>query len=214
MNLNERKELIDFVFLDETGISLDANQEYFGIGGLRIGNTIEINRQLHDIFTGASSFLNQREDKFEFKFNYVTYRSLRFYRRIIEVLENNQNWTFDFIIEKKELSWENTTFWKEYLKLINVIIEKFRETKFILIADFLAKPKKEESDLSSILNNPYVLNILQLESQGSLLLQVSDILLGGISYQERIKCGMKTDELKYELSNLVLNLLKNKNEQL
>lgn len=206
---------VDFLFIDEIGISLDPNQPYFGVGGFKINNTIEINRQLHDIFTGALSFLNQKEERFEFKFKYVTHRSLRFYERIIGILKENSDWSFDFVLEKKGSTWSKTTFWQEYLKYINLLSSKFPKKNLVLISDYLSKPKEEEFDLLQIIEEePKFLNILQLESQGSLLLQVADILLGGVAYQKRIQNGLKIDKIKSKLSLLVIELLKNKNEQL
>lgn len=211
----DNKFKVDFLFIDEIGISLDPNQLYFGVGGLEIGNTIDINRQLHDVFTGALSFLNQKEERFEFKFKYANRGSLRFYKQIINILKQTLDWNFDFILEKKELLWKGTVFWNNYLEYINLLIKKFPDKDLILVSDFLSKPKKEEVDLFNIIkNNPRVLNILQLESQGSLFLQVADILLGGIAYQKRIQEGFKTNDLKRELSNLVIGLLQNKKEQL
>lgn len=206
---------VTFLFVDEIGISLDPNQLYFGIGGLAIENTIDINRQLHNVFTGALSFLKQREERFEFKFKYVTHRSLRFYKQIIKILEENPNWSFNFIFEEKKSAWEKTTFWEKYLHFIDLLVEKVSKKELILVSDYLTKPKEEKSDLFRIIEKePRVLNILQLESQGSLLLQVADILLGGIAYQKRIERGLKTDDLKRELSNLVTSLLEDKKEQL
>lgn len=206
---------VNFLFIDEIGISLDPNQPYFGIGGLKIENTININRQLHNVFTGAVSFLNQKEERFEFKFKYLTYRSLKFYKRIIEILKETPNWSFEFILEKKKLPWAGIIFWQKYLDYINQLVKRFPEKDLILVSDYLVKPKKEINDLFNIAEKePQVLNILQLESQGSLLLQVADILLGGIAYQKRIQEGLKVDELKCQLSNLVVELLKNKKGQL
>lgn len=202
---------VDFLFIDEIGISLDPNQPYFGIGGFKIDNTIIINRKLHNVFTGALSFLNQKEERFEFKFKYVTHRSLRFYLEIIDTLKQNSGWNFDFILKKKRSTWGKTTFWKKYLEYINLLLRKFPKRDLVLVSDYLSKPKEEEIDLLSIVEKePRVLNVLQLESQGSLLLQVADILLGGVAYQKRIQNGLPTDEVKHKLSNLVIELLKNK----
>lgn len=205
----------DFLFVDEVGVSLDPNQEYFGIGGLKINNNIELNRKLHDIFTGAASFLNQQEDRFEFKFKYITKNSLRFYKAILRELENYPNWQFAFVIKKKNKVWGRQTFWQEYIDGASLLLKKFSKNDIILIADFLAKPKKEKIDLFCFAkNNKKILNILQLESQGSLLLQVADILLGAVAYQIRIKNKEKADLLKSEISELAVKVLKNKNRQL
>lgn len=187
---------------------------YFKSEDFHLG-TVDINRQLHNVFTGALSFLNQKEERFEFKFTDVTHRSLKFYREIVKILERSSAWSFQFIIEKKERTWTKTTFWSKYLECLSLIVKKFSENELIFVSDYLSKPKEETGDLLDIVaKERQVLNILQLESQGSLLLQAADILLGGIAYQKRIQSGVKTDKLKRELSNAIMQLLKNKKEQL
>lgn len=202
-----------FLFIDETGISPDLRQKYFGLGAFKIKNTLYLNRKLHNIFVGALSFLKQREETFEFKFTYITKNSFRFYKEILNLLKNNSNWQFELFLKEKNKNWEKTMLWPEYLKGLDIILKKFPQDNIILVMDYLAKPKKAKNDILNITNKyPNVLNILQLESQGSLLLQVSDILLGGMSFQKRLKNGLKVDNLKLEISNLILNLL-NKKEQ-
>lgn len=200
-----------FVFLDEVGISLDPNQKYFGVGGLSIANTIDLNRKLHDIFTGAVSFLGQKEERFEFKFKYITKNSFKFYKLILQTLQNTTDWDFKIVLEKKEKIWQKITFWQEYLNAVILLLKKFSKNDLILVADFLAKPKKEKIDIFEIQKqNTSIINILQLESQGSLLLQITDILLGAVAYQKRAKSRKAIDNLKLEISNLALQILENK----
>ena len=67
------------------------------------------------------------------------------------------------------------------------------------------KPKRSKAGLSSLLNNtPNLINILQIESQGSILLQVADVLLGATAY---IKTAGK-DQLKREISQRAAELLR------
>lgn len=204
-----------FLFIDEVGISLDKNQKYFGIGGLEIMDTIELNRKLHDIFTGAVSFLHQKEERFEFKFKHITHNSSKFYQEIIKTLAETSGWQFKYILKQKDAPWGKTTFWEQYLEDICLLTGQFSERGLIVVSDFLSKPKNVEKDLPDTVGvRGNVINILQLESQGSLLLQVADILLGGVAYQKRVENGLKTDDLKTELSNSVMKLLANKKEQL
>lgn len=202
---------IDFLFIDEVGVSLDKNQAYFGVGGLFINDTITINRELHDVFTGAVSFFEQREETFEFKFKYITQRSFRFYKRIIEILSQYHGLNFKFILKGKEDKWVNTTFWEKYLEYLNLLIDLLSNKQFVIVADYLSKPKYIKADLFDIIKQkPQVANILQLESQGSLLVQAADILLGGIGYQKRIKADLKVNVFKQQVSNLIMKLLENK----
>ena len=82
---------LDFAFIDEVGVSHSPDQPLFGVGTFLINDTIEINRDLHDVLTGALSFYNKdvrNPGRFEFKFNAIKQKNVQFFRRIIKILKN------------------------------------------------------------------------------------------------------------------------------
>ena len=76
----------------------------------------------------------------------------------------------------------------------------------------LAKPKTAKKNLETVTRLDKVAHLLQLESQGSLLLQVADILLGALHFEERQKeMGLTSGkEAKVKLVKMVKTLLAKK----
>ena len=75
---------LDFAFIDEVGVSHSPDQPLFGVGTFLINDTIEINRDLHDVLTGALSFYNKdvrNPGRFEFKFNAIKQKNVQFFQK-------------------------------------------------------------------------------------------------------------------------------------
>ena len=79
---NRRPFDLDFAFVDEVGVSYSPDQPLFGVGALVVNDTIAINKDLHDILTGALSFYkkdSKKPNRFEFKFNFIKKNNVRFF---------------------------------------------------------------------------------------------------------------------------------------
>jgi len=201
-----------FAFIDEVGVGLPSDQPLFGVGLFIIENSFSLNRAIHDIFTGAVSFHHKHKTRFEFKFNAVTSNNLRFYQEIVKVLREEKSWSFAAtIIEKDPVTWTSQEYWSAYLQIIDKSLDQISHKYLTIVADYLAKPKLSSIDFSHLNNKRKVANILQLESQGSLLLQIADILLGAIHFDCRRKllALTKSKEAKITVSQLVTVLLDN-----
>jgi len=72
------------------------------------------------------------------------------------------------------------------------------EEKTTLIADYLRQPKKAPTHSLATLPAvvPQLWDVLQVESQGILLVQMADVLLGGSLYKGQ-------DEVKIKISNTI-----------
>jgi len=206
--IKKQKASIDFVFIDETGIAASTpTQPYFGVGIFITGKTTLLNKELHDVLVKALSTYKITKDKFEFKFSSISKTNLTFYKKIIAILTKyKKDWAFSAIIENKEqASWTQDQLWENYLgKIIKILSRK--KSKAVIIADYLSKPNIAKMDFDSLLVLHQILATLQLESQGSLLLQVADILLGALAFQ--LKNGER--KVKKTISSEILRLLKDK----
>lgn len=206
---------IVLTFIDEVGIGSPPDQPFFGVGVFITEDSLTLNRSIHDVFTGAISYFRKDKTRFEFKFNEVTSNNLRFYKEIITLLERDNSWSFyAILIEKDPSKWESKDYWQIYLQLLDEIIDWITADKITLVADYLAKPKLTKKDLLNLKKKDKVANILQLESQGSLLLQTTDILLGSIHFEERRKLlkPERSKESKIKLSRTVNSLLRERQE--
>src|SRR3990167_3012629 len=169
-----------FAFVDEVGIFDSGTYSQMGVGTLILKkNEIELNQKLRNILLETVSKLNQNEITFEFKFKYITPNSLPFYHKLLDKMEEYvEDWEFLSILEKRE----EGRFWTQYLSLVERLVTPL-SGKFIVLADHLNKPVKATQSLSDFNGTGSIVKALQLESQGTMLLQIADVLLGAVTYQ-------------------------------
>lgn len=199
---------IAFAFVDETGIAGNTKtQPFFGVGIFVTSKTTILNKELHDVLVKALSYYKITKDRFEFKFNLIHKKNVQFYKKIVRILKNYQsNWNFSMVIEDKQGdSWTQTQLWENYLSKVKIILTEIKE-ETVVIADYLSKPNVAKESFEDITQIPHILNVMQLESQGSLLLQVADILLGAIVFL--LKRGKHSE--KKLIAREVKKLLKDK----
>lgn len=208
----KNNQKISFAFVDEVGCSFDAAQPLFGVGVLLIKDTLELNEKLHHILCEATSRFKKPKSTFEFKFKYIKKSNADIYKKIIAVLEKNEDWKFVCLFDEKKTKrkiGEKDYIWKKYIKLLRTLF-KISNKNIIIIADYFSKPGFAKQDLYSIRKLKNVKNILQLESQGTLLLQVADILLGGLNLIERKKYmpeGFNYHEKKEMIAGIIRKML-------
>lgn len=190
------------VFIDESGLTRDPRQPELAVGALIVWrNHLIIHQKLRNVFLGAVAKLDATEELFEFKFTYVTPNSLPFYKKLFVIMEEyRDDWTFVWTVAERG----NNNFWNQYLELC-LRITNFLPDRMILLADHLNKPKKSANGLGS-LENEKVIKVLQLESQGTVFLQLADVLLGALMFQR--KNGK--DRFKAEVAVRAIELLNKK----
>lgn len=199
----------DFAFVDETGVAKDMNQTYFGVGAIIVHkNHLELNKKLRQVFLAAVDHFRALVERFEFKFTYITPNSLPFYIRLVEILAENENdWTFIAKLEKRK----QKDSWQQYLKLLQEVFHSRRE-KCIVLADYFDEPKRAKKSLATaVAETKSILGLVQVESQGIMLLQAIDILLGALAFSKR--SGNK-DKYKQQVADQILKLLKQKEKPL
>ena len=113
------------------------------------------------------------------------------------MLEHRSLWSFSW-----EFKSHKQDVWDMYLDSAKRIFENF-EGNFTVLLDFLDKPRRSQRTLAEIEQLPAVANTLQVESQGTIFLQVADIILGGVSYAR----NKRADIIKRKLSQEVLKTL-------
>ena len=196
----EASNEISLSFVDETGTNRDASQPYFGVGTLIVTNDSEkvfaLNQKLRNIFMNAVSNLKVNEERFEFKFKNVTRSSLPHYLTLLQFVEKNiKSFIFRAIFAKPERK-----LWEQYLAMIKRIIPSIGT--YIVIADYLHKPKGAEITLAS-LENKKIIKTLQIEAQGSVFLQLADIFLGAMNFQ----LAKRKDPIKKQLAKKAFAVL-------
>lgn len=200
-----------FAFLDESGNpSKRDGEKYYGVGALFHPWPDETIIKLHEVFTGFSGALQKDPTRLELKFNEVTGKSLPFYLKALTVLKNDQDWRFCSVtIDKTDPKYLTPTdklgSWECYLRWVKHLLSKniMRHEHVILLADYCNRPIGQVHSFSTLPQIvPNLTDVLQVESQGVLLVQMADILLGSSVYDG-------VDVIKKQLADEAKGLLKN-----
>lgn len=164
---------------------------------------------------------------FEIKWTKVSYGKLEFYKDLIDYFFQNDNLFFRVVIahEKKELNHTKYNlgsydlwYYKIYFLVLDKIILPTDEYRiFIDIKDTKGGPKIRK--LQDVLcNNIYdfkqevVRDIKQINSKESEILQLADLIMGGIGYFSRnltIKQNGKKELIDYMLNNYNIDFTEN-----
>ena len=200
------KSKFPFVFIDETGIINKDGASFMGVGALIFyGDLSKINHELREIFLSAVNKFGQEEKTFEFKFTYVKPTNVEIYKSLIRVLKKHSDrWDFVYNLQPKSKKGS----WKQYLYLLRLTLEKLGGD-YTVLADYLNQPSLSSKKIETATNFSQVLNVLQIESQGTVFLQLVDILLGGVAYLK----SAGNNSYRKEISEEINLLLKNKKER-
>jgi len=197
-----------FAFLDEYGnLSSNSPQRYFAVGAIIDSYPDGLVEELHQTFEGLCSLLKKDPSRLEFKFSEVTKTSLPLYLRLLEVLAKHPSWRFcSMIVDKNDPKYSQLLtkqeVWEWYLRYVKILLQKnlYSDERAILLADFYRRPKGNVHKFSSLPEIvPQLVDTLQVESQGVLLIQAADVLLGASLYQG-------SDSVKQKIANGVCDL--------
>lgn len=157
---------------------------------------------------------NNLNINFEIKWTKISPAKLNFYLDVVNYFFNNDNMHFRALIalEKDKLRHENfaqdhdTWYYKMYFNMLKVILDpKYRYRIYLDIKDTRSGIKMEK--LHDVLcNNFYdfsrsvIEGVQSVNSQEIELLQLTDLLIGAVSYINR---GLSSSGAKLELINLI-----------
>jgi len=202
-----------FCFLDESGTLKTNHPEinYFAVGAILHPWPDELIDKLHDIFVELSNILKKEPTRLEFKFKEVTKKSLPLYKKCLYLLSQDKDWRFFSVVidledKKFNAPKDYLEAWECYLRWIKHLLQKNLRAneKTTLIADYLKKPKAQVHSIATLpAVVPQLWDVLQVESQGVLLVQMADVLLGGSLYNG---IDIVKKELAQEVNKLKLKV--------
>lgn len=201
-----------FAFLDEHGnLSPSSPQRYFAIGAIVDSYPDGLVEELHQLFEGLCSLLKKDPSRMEFKFSEVTKRSLPLYLRLLSVLAKNQSWRFcSIVVDKEDPRYSQPLtkqeVWEWYLRYTKLLLQKnlYTDERTILLADFYRQPRGNVHRFSTLPRIvPQLVDTLQVESQGILLVQAADVLLGASLYQGQDVVKQRISKGVHELRDKV-----------
>lgn len=181
-----------FCFLDESGTlnTMLEDVRHFAVGAIIHSNPDELIHQLHSVFEGFCGDMQKEPTRLEFKAAEVTYTSLKHYIKCLEVLKNDDDWRFCSIVidlnDPKFVAPRNKLeTWECYLRYTKMMLKNNlgSNEKVTLIADYLRKPKGFAHSIDTLPQVvPQLWDVIQVHSQGVILVQMADVLLGSSLY--------------------------------
>ena len=184
-----------FCFLDETGTLNGQKDQYFTVGILKMSQPYYLQSKLHFERSNAKFYD-------EVKFNKLSKNNLAFAKIAIDALFETKSISFcsysistksDYYLENFDrnpwLAYEQIT-----LKLLGAALSDHEI--IILIADYVTTPRKIrfEVDVKKYFNQANkrlaLAGVCRFDSKSNDLLQLTDLLIGAITYDIKFKKGL------------------------
>lgn len=217
MNLKEYKKIrTPFVFLDETGSLNDKANRYFGLGMIKCMQPYYLDHELR--------LLRQKNNFYdEIKWNTISKKKIPFIKKLIDIYFAIPGLKFSAVIINKD----NIDFKTEFNNDTYVAYQKFTESLLknnlsknevlTVLADYITTPNhiKFEVDTKHFLNKEFerlaIAGIYRIDSHAVNLLQVTDLLLGAVIYDYKMRNKLvKGDPNKIQIMKLILRKLEKK----
>lgn len=127
---------------------------------------------------------------YEYKFTDLTLDKLDKYRDFLSIAFQYDFQFGSIVIDKEESSFksEYSNYWDAYIKYTKLLCERLcgEHENVVVIADFNHRPRFSDRDFASELRSlSFVDNALMLQSVGTPLIQLCDLFLGSVLFQQR-----------------------------
>jgi hypothetical protein len=185
-----------FGFMDEVGsIHSTKVDRVFGLGLIKVPRSNQLHRSI-------SSFRNKKNFHGEFKFKDVDDRNLSLYKQLIDIFFASDNLHFGCIFFDKDKLDFDKYFKNNYYKAYNAFASKLISdlldvSEYIaIVADDISTPKsdnfeKEMYDKVRLRTRRSALfGVCRLESHCVNEIQITDVILGTVAYDFKIKYGV------------------------
>lgn len=202
-----------YAFLDEQGnLNKNSPQRYFSVGALISSYPDNLIDELHLVFEGLCSLLKKDSSRLEFHFKELTNTSVDQYIIALDVLQKHKSsWRFCMIVIDREdpkfrSPGNKLEEWEAYLRFIKMLLKSNlrNNEQVILLTDYRRRPKGKVRHLATL---PQVVSnltdTLKIESQGTLLVQMTDLLIGGELYAGSIEAKNKLKGKVEEIKKVV-----------
>jgi hypothetical protein len=198
-----------FVFLDETGSINDKANRYFAIGIIKcmqpyfLDYVVRLSRQKYRVFD-------------EIKWNTISRNKLPILHEIIDQFFSHQGVCFASIVVNKDGVDFRKTFdndpYTAYQKFSELLLKRVIKPNEIvtIIADYISTPHHvhfevdTKHSVNKAMNRLAIAGIHRIDSCGTNMLQVTDLLLGAVSYEYKLNHKLvKGDPYKREIMDHV-----------
>lgn len=194
-----------FCFVDERGnIAKPQEVPEFAVGAIITSYPDQLIRRLHLAHEALCSLLIPRKDQsqVEFKFSAVTLTSIECYLKALGELASDPHWRFASVIVRLDdpkfvpPSTPQQT-WEYYLDMVKILLNRNLQNneEAVLLIDYLRMPNGDVHGIETLPTVvPRLRDVLQIHSQGVILVQMADLLLGASRYIGQVEVKNKLKE--------------------
>lgn len=184
-----------FVFFDETGSINDKSNRFFALGIVKCMQPHYLDTQIR-LLRQRSNFHD------ELKWNKISKLKVKFVKQVVDSFFETPGMRFsamiinkdevDFVSKFKEDPYRAYQCFSEILLKMGV----GKNEVLIVLADYITTPKKVhfEVDIKRKINAQFsrlaIAGVHRVDSQGTNMLQINDILLGAVIYDYKLKNKM------------------------
>lgn len=198
-------------FLDETGVV--AQDNYFAVGVLTVPEE-------SDLPTLVSKYRQRIQWRGEWHFSEVNNQRLSIYKELVDILCAHESWSFFVTIANRSefdvaAACGDRFIAYERIAAQTLTASMVHERQAVVLADEYSTPDsvRFEEDVRWTVNSRFSCNIIagviRITSHSHDLLQLSDVLTGGITYPNRVRVGRpgKRPSAKSRLSKYLMTKL-------
>jgi predicted MPP superfamily phosphohydrolase len=214
LSIKDYKEIrTPFVFFDETGSINDRANRYFCLGMIKCMQPFYLDSRIRDI-REKHHFYD------EIKWNAISKSKLNVLAQVVEAIFETKGIYFSsIVINKDNIDFAqafNNNPYMAYERFTEILIKQSIEDNEILtvIADFVTTPKNIQFEidvkhyLNEEMNRLAIGGIHRVDSKGVNLIQVTDLLIGAITYCYKLDLKLvKGDKNKVKVLNMILKKL-------
>jgi hypothetical protein len=192
-----------FCFLDETGLLNRKEDRFFALGIIKC-------RSPQNLYLKIKKLKDRVHFYDEIKWNKVGKKNYPVMKQIIKSFIETRGFYFDCVIlDKRNMDFKThfqENFWNVYEYFTRLLIKGNigKEERICLLADYYPCPDKTnfELNIKKKINKDFsraaVFGVCRIDSKGSEILQITDLIMGAILYEFKIKEGLISKPSKYK----------------
>ena len=201
-----------FCFLDETGLLNKKEDRFFALGMIKC-------HYPHNLYLKIKTLKDKVHFYDEIKWNKVGRKNYSVMQRLIKLFIEARGFYFDCVIlDKKNMDFEKyfqNNFWRAYESFTKLLIKGNigKNEQVCVLADYYPSPKETnfEINIQSKINKEFkrqaIVGVCRIDSRGSEMLQMTDLIMGAVIYEFKIKEKLIDKPSKYKQN--LLKYLKN-----
>jgi uncharacterized protein YlbG (UPF0298 family) len=185
-----------FGFLDETGLLHSPTDRFFGLGLVILQSPRYMHREIIRL-------RNQKRFYSEFKFSEISHNNLSIYKNFIDIVLHSPHLRFNALMVDKTKLRSNTNYVKKYNhyagQLIATSLDQSKSTAseyITVLADDVSTNNIEDKfeniirgEIRKTVRRNALNGVCRLESHAVTEIQVCDVLVGAVSYANKMSVG-------------------------